>query len=181
MRKTKDVTITEGTAATNRDHGKVFRINELPATEIEKWGMRMMLLAVKTGVDVPDGIRAVGGMKAVTVMSIQALMSGGINFKEVEPLLDEMFTCIQIIPDPRRPEVVRKLIEEDIEEWATRVALRSEWFQLHVGFSTGEPASTSNGTSSTPSPVSPTPPTSPQPLRQPAPRRPAFLRGSQRT
>jgi hypothetical protein len=178
MRKVKDVTISEGSTADNRDYGKVFRITELPATEIEKWGMRMVLLAIKTGVEVPDGIRAVGGMRAVAAMGIQTLMSGGINFREVEPLLDEMFHCIQAVPDPRKPDIVRKLVEEDIEEWSTRLALRSEWFQLHVGFSIGESASNSTGTSSIASPGSPNQPTSPQPSPQPAPRIPAFMRGS---
>ena len=57
-----------------------------------------------------------------------------------EPLMDEMFRCIQIQPDPRKPEVVRPLIDngtegDDIEEVATRLRLRSEVINLHTGFS----------------------------------------------
>lgn len=47
-----------------------------------------------------------------------------------------MFECITIIPDPSKPNVTRALIEDDIEEVATRLKLRIEIFKLHVDFFT---------------------------------------------
>jgi hypothetical protein len=49
--------------------------------------------------------------------------------------MDEMFRCIAFLPDPRRPELARPLLEDDIEEVATRIALRQEVLDLHLGFS----------------------------------------------
>ena len=53
----------------------------------------------------------------------------------MEPLMDEMFRCIEICPDPSKPGVVRSLIDDDIEEMSTILRLRMEVFQLHVDFS----------------------------------------------
>jgi hypothetical protein len=52
---------------------------------------------------------------------------------EVEALLKEMFDCVSIIM-PATPEG-RPLIEEDIEEVSTRLVLRDEVLELHMGFS----------------------------------------------
>ena len=58
-----------------------------------------------------------------------------LNFDEMEPLLDQMMECVTIIPDPKVQAITRPLIEDDIEDVATRVMLRTEVFQLHVDFS----------------------------------------------
>jgi hypothetical protein len=39
------------------------------------------------------------------------------------------------MPDPSKPQLVRKLFDEDIEEVMTLVKLRAEVFKLHVDFS----------------------------------------------
>jgi hypothetical protein len=91
-----------------RDKDKVFVLTELPASKAESWAMRAIL----------------------------ALMAGGVELKwEVaEPLLAEMWQCVQIMPDPSKTHIIRNLIEEDIEEIATRVKLRAEVWKLHTGF-----------------------------------------------
>ena len=64
----------------------------------------------------------------------------------------EMFKCVRIYPDPRsHPGVLRELVEDDIEEIATRVKLRMEVLNLHLGFSITGDDSTSE--SPTPAPV----------------------------
>jgi hypothetical protein len=45
-----------------------------------------------------------------------------------------MWECVQIMPDPSKPHVVRALIEQDIEEVATRLKIRGEIWKLHTGF-----------------------------------------------
>jgi len=42
---------------------------------------------------------------------------------------------VQYQPSPVKPEIVRGLIEDDIEEVATRIQLRKAVFELHVDFS----------------------------------------------
>jgi hypothetical protein len=128
-RQTKTVNIT----AKGRDKGKAFLLTEMPAAKAEKWAARAFLALAKAGVDIPENI-ASAGLAGIASVGLKAL--GGMDFPDAELLLDEMWTCIQIIPDPSRPEVVRALIEDDIEEVTTRLLLRKEVFTLHTSFFT---------------------------------------------
>lgn len=133
-RKTLTVTIPppeEGTV--NRDAGKVYLLTEMPASQGESWGIRALLALARAGIEIPAelensgmaGIHAAGGLR----------LNGALHPEDVEPLLADMMACVQRIPDPGKPDIVRSLVEEDIEEVATRLKLRAEVMQLHLGFS----------------------------------------------
>jgi len=125
MRKTKPVTIQgEG-----RDQGKVFQITEMPTTQAEKWGIRAASAIARTGFDIPTG----AGWDAMVAVGFQAFLRA--DWADVEPLLDEMMACVEFMPDAKRPDVTRRLVETDTEEIATIVKLRDEVFELHAGFS----------------------------------------------
>lgn len=127
-RRTATYTVTtEG-----RDKGSVFLLTEMPADQAEEWGLRALCALAKAGVEIPEDYKSMT-MAAMATMGIQSL--AGIPFGEAKPLLDEMMECVQIIPDPARPDVLRALFPGDIEEVITRLTLRREVFQLHVGFS----------------------------------------------
>lgn len=129
MRKTTTVRIE---ADGKRDAGKVFFITELPADQIERWAIRALLALSKSEVSIPPGI-ARAGLAGIASLGLRAISR--INFYDAEPLLAEMMSCVQIIPDPSRPQVMRALISDDIEELATMGKLRMEVFSLHVDFS----------------------------------------------
>ncbi len=127
-RKTKIVTIqNEG-----RDKGKKFHITEMSAVRAEKWAARAFLALAHAGVEIPEEVKG-AGMAAIAVIGLRAL--GNVSFSEAEPLLDEMMSCVQYMPDPKYPINLRSLIEDDIEEVITLAMLRSEVFELHTGFS----------------------------------------------
>jgi hypothetical protein len=126
-RKTIDITITDE----GRDQGKTFRITEMPAVRAEKWAIRALTLVARSGVDI--GNIAGLGMAGIAMLGVQAIMS--VSFDEIEPLLDEMMECITSVPDRSRPMINPPLMENDIEEIATRFRLRQEVISLHVGFS----------------------------------------------
>lgn len=128
MRKTKIVTITDS----GRDQGKAFLLTEMPASKAEKWAARAILALAKSGVEIPKNIEK-GGVAGIAVLGLKALMT--MNFTDAEPLLDEMMQCVQAVPNPAMPNVIRPLIEDDIEEVSTRVSLRAEVFALHTNFS----------------------------------------------
>lgn len=139
-RKTLAVQIdTEG-----RDKGKVYFLTEMPASQGEWWAIRVFLAMARNNVDVPDDIRD-QGMAGLAIIGFKAL--GGMTPHDAKPLLDEMMACVQIIPDPSKPNVIRALIEDDIEEVTTRVRLRREVFTLHTGFSFPDAPSTSGSAS----------------------------------
>ena len=129
MRKTAKVTID----AAGRDKGKVFILTEMPVSRIEKWATRAILALAKAGVEVPD---MGGGLASIAAAGIMSLAK--LSFDDAEPLMDEMMTCVTIMPDPKRPSVTRTLVEDDIEELGTRIRLRTEVLNLHMGFSVAD-------------------------------------------
>lgn len=139
MRKVRTITIDlEG-----RDKGKIFVIQEMSATQAEEWGLRA-LEAIAQNSDIPAGLSN-AGMLGVYILGLKPILAA--PFAMVKPLLAEMFdTCLSIQPDKNEPGRLRgagtniiksiaPLIEEDIEEVATRVFLRDQIFLLHTGFS----------------------------------------------
>lgn len=123
-----------------RDFGKVFQITEMPSSQAEKWALRALLGMIEKGVDLPEGIEDTG-FAGLARMGISFI--GKLPFETAELLLNEMFTCVRIMPNPNDRSVVRDLIEDDIEEVATRVKLRLAVWKLHVDFSKAVAPSTS--------------------------------------
>ena len=130
MRKTSfHVVTTDG-----RDKGKRFLLTEMPALTIEKWAMRAILALSKAGAEIPEG--AVG-IAAIAEAGMRALAK--LDFADAAPLLDEMMTCVQIVPDPKHPEITRPLVMnemegDDVEELSTLWELREAVFKLHTEF-----------------------------------------------
>ena len=128
MRKTKIVPIT----AEGRDKGKMFLLREMSASQAERWAVRAFLALSRSGFDVPPSVVS-SGFAGLAAFGIRAI--AGASYADAEPLLAEMFSCIDALPDPARPSIQRALVEDDIEEVATRVFLRGELIELHTGFS----------------------------------------------
>jgi hypothetical protein len=139
-RKTLKVVIS---ADKSRDKGKTFIITEMSATQGEKWALRAFLALMKAGIQVPEDISKLG-FAGLAVWGIQSV--AGLEWEVAEPLLDEMWDCITIMPAPDKPEVTRRLIEDDIEEIGTRMQLRKETIALHTDFFTAAAQSTPNST-----------------------------------
>lgn len=131
MRKTNDVIIPEWG---ERDAGKTFRLTEMPALRAEKWAWRMFLAMKGTTAEVDPAIAALG-MVGVAIRGLNSFLAADVRYEDIEPLLDEMFTCVSMIRDPRHPDAATPLSDSDIEEVKTRAWLRSEVLSLHVGFS----------------------------------------------
>jgi hypothetical protein len=126
MRKTVTVTIgPEG----GRDSGKVYVLTEMPASRAERWATRAILALTRAGIDFPEN----AGMAELASIGVKAL--GKVDFHDAEVLMDEMMECVKIQRDKKNPMLVHPLLEDDIEEVATRFRLKMEVFTLHTGFS----------------------------------------------
>ena len=125
MRKEATFTATAG-----RDKGKEFCITEMDAYRAEMWAIQVILAVGKAGIEIPPELAQQGmaGLMAVGYMSLLK-----IPFDTAKPLLDEMFTCVQIVPSVN---VKRGLIDSDIEEVKTRFQLRKAIWDLHADFFT---------------------------------------------
>lgn len=152
-RREKRITIRamadkDGNVTPGRDEGKTYVLREMSATRAEDWAMRALLALTNAGAELPDDILN-AGMAGMATMGLQALTS--LRYDDVKPLMDEMFTCVEICPEPNNPNVVRALVEDDIEEVLTRGLLRKEILDLHMGFS--RPGVQSTSQPETPFPV----------------------------
>jgi hypothetical protein len=128
MRKTLTYVVRDE----GRDQGKSFLLTEMPADQAESWAIRAFLAMAKGGIELPEGIES-SGFAGIAKLGLTLLLQ--MPFELAKPLLDEMMACVQILPNPNNPSVVRALIGDDIEEVATRIKLRKEVFGLHVNFS----------------------------------------------
>lgn len=132
--KTKTVTITnEG-----RDLGKNYKLTEMPVAKGEKWAARALLALAKAGVEVPDNADGMSGLAGFGLSSIEKL-----DWADVEPLMDEMLTCIKFAPSAG---ITRDLMLDagDVEEISTLFTLRKEILALHFDFFGSAVASTSD-------------------------------------
>lgn len=118
-----------------RDAGKIFKITEMAAGPAEKWALRFILALKGTTAAIPESL-APYGMIAIAIRGINSFLASDVDYSKLEPLLDEMFSCIEIVRDIAHPTVASALIsDDDIEEVRTRGWLRSEVLRLHTGFS----------------------------------------------
>jgi hypothetical protein len=146
-RNTKVIQIT----AQGRDRGKTFVLKEMPADQGERWAFRMLLALAGAGAKLPDGALESGmaglavTMPAFIAVGVRSL--AGLKYDDVGPLLDEMMECVAYQPPGNLPAQGLLTGEySQIEEIGTRLQLRYEVLQLHVGFSLAGSESTTGTT-----------------------------------
>jgi hypothetical protein len=130
MRKTLKVTIKD------RGEAKRYFITEMSGTEAEDWALELFFAMANAGVDIPefdnmDELQKLG-FAGIAQIGLRAL--GKIPYEKAKPLLDRMMKCVQFMPNPENDDVVRALVESDIEDVLTRLKLRKEVFNLHTDF-----------------------------------------------
>lgn len=148
MRYTKLVTIT----AACRDKGKQFLVTELPADQGMRLVGRILLAFSRGGIEVSEEVFA-NGWAGLAAMMPYLLVAGlksltKAQWIEIEPLVDEMLTCIQFQPpgsngDERLLQPIFSGANSQIEEIPTYFSMLKEVAQLHAGFSMADVLSTS--------------------------------------
>lgn len=113
----------------SRDHGKVFIIEEMSAVAGEDWAYRAVLAMGRSGLDIPDHVAATGMAGVAKVFGFRALQ--GMRYEEARPLLDDLMACVQI----KIGDVVRDIMDGEIQESRTLIYLKYRAFKLHVDFS----------------------------------------------
>lgn len=135
MRKSETVVVPKG-LGDGRDDGKLFLITEMPAAQAEKWAMRAFLVLKGSGERIPENVSGMG-MVGIAIIGLNVFLQGTVDPAQLEPLLDEMFTCVQAVRDQRHPTAATA-VGDYIEEVQTRLWLRSEVIRVHVNFSPAE-------------------------------------------
>lgn len=120
-----------------RDAGKQYLITEMVASKAEWWGWRMMTLARKSKTTIPIGTGL--QMVDVAVLGLNLWLDADVEPDRLHPLLDELMQCVQIVRNPGRPDIASPLVSEnDVQEVAVRLWLKSEVIRVHTGFSPAE-------------------------------------------
>jgi hypothetical protein len=139
MRKTENVTVPQDWGG--RDAGKVFQVTEAPATQAEKWAWKSIIALKGTSAQIPESLAPLG-MVAVAIRGINSFIASDVPFERIEPLLDELMTCVKIVRDPGArdrmtglPVATDLVSADDIEEVRTVAWLRSEVLRIHTNFS----------------------------------------------
>lgn len=122
-RKTCRITID----ADGRDKGKTFVLTELPALDIERWTVRLVLALGKNGVNLPD-VQADSGFAGIA--GVLWVLIAQISPDEAEALLATMLQNLKI----DEGKITRELVDGDIEEAETLLRIRLAWVDLHSGF-----------------------------------------------
>lgn len=122
MRKEKEIKIEEG-----RDAGKVFKITEMPAFQMEKWATRALSAIGKSK---NGGVIAIASMEVTDL--INAFMTA--DYEITSGLLEEMLECCSFIKDGTSIKLTSDVVDSIIEDWATITKLRWEAIQLNLGF-----------------------------------------------
>ncbi len=122
-RKTCRLTITDE----GRDQNKTFVLTELPALDIERWTVRLVLALGKNGVNLPEvqadsGFAGIAGMLWVLIAQIRP--------EDAEGLMATMLQGLKI----DEGKITRDITGDDIEEPDTLLQIRMAWVDLHAGF-----------------------------------------------
>lgn len=134
MRKSEPV---KASASFGRDAGKIYIITEWPSAVAEKWAARLFVALKGTKGEVPPEIMQMG-MLAVAWRGLNSFLAADVDVDKLIPLMDEMWECVQVVRDDKRPDIIANLIDIDIEEVRTRLWLRGEIVRVHTGFSVAD-------------------------------------------
>lgn len=103
----------------------------MPIMQADKWAQRALFALAGSGIDTA-GINPNGGMLEMAKLAIGVI--GKIDPQIGGELLDELLTCVQIVPSGG---LARSLdIESDIEDLKTLFELRKEALLVHIDFLT---------------------------------------------
>ena len=112
-----------------RKRGKTFYIEEWPASRADNWIMRLAFTFNKGGGELPMDLRSIG-WEGVAIIGINTFLRGNVDPAVMIPIADELMECVTIV----EPKATRSLVENDIEDFSTRLWLKGQVLKLTFGF-----------------------------------------------
>ena len=132
MRKETVVTIED------RGNPLTFTIREMPATQLERWIIRaMLLLAGSEGLEgLSGGVENAG--KYLSEHGLKALAN--VEYEKAQPLLDELLACCARTDAGVEQRCTPDTVDGYIEDVRTLFKLRVEAAKLNFGFFGASPS-----------------------------------------
>ena len=125
-RRTVEITIED------RGNPLHFVIEEMPATKLEAWIIRALLLVAGAGVDVPSGADLKKAGEFLATRGVTALSS--VDYEKARPLLDELLGCCFRKLDKVKERCTPDTVDGYVEDVQTLFKLRMEAIKLNLGF-----------------------------------------------
>lgn len=123
-----------------------FKIKQMPATKQQKFLLKLILLATKSGVagaiDVPDSVSI--GELSVKDLNVTSVLSkiGTVDYESVEPLIHELLGCCSRITDGGSEIVCTPAtIDGYVDDVRTLFKLEMEAAKLNFSFFQGAASS----------------------------------------
>jgi hypothetical protein len=116
----------------DRDQKLTFRIREMPATRLESWIIRALLLVAGGGVLVPDGADLQAAGRFLSEKGLAALAN--VDFDKAAPLLDELLSCCSRVVERIEERCTPESVDAYIMNVSTLFKLRMEAIKLNLGF-----------------------------------------------
>lgn len=112
--------------AKSRDNGREYLITEMYAEDAEWWAFQVLQALLGEDADIDFNA-------PLAQMARQGLAAlGKLPPEKAKPLLDKMMTCVSVkLPNSNES---RDMLAGDIEEVKTRILIRKEVLELHIGF-----------------------------------------------
>lgn len=123
MLKEVEVRIENG-----KDAGKVFKVKEMPALQMDRWAMRALCLLGRSGGNGLAGL--------LQIKDFGELLSSfsQIDYEKAEPLLVELLECCYFVKDGTLVQLKSSFVDGIIEDWTTITRLRIEALKVNLGF-----------------------------------------------
>ena len=116
----------------DRGRDLTFKIREMPATRLERWLLRSLLLLVGSAAAAPNGIDVEKGIAWLSENALTAL--GNLDYEEAAPLLDELLACCSRVDAGIEQQMTPDVADGIIEDVRTLFRLREEALKVNLGF-----------------------------------------------
>lgn len=116
----------------DRDHPLTIKIKEMPATKLESWIIRAVLLLASSGGNMPKNMDMTEAGAYLSEHGISAL--GSVDYDKAQPLLDELMGCCSIVIDRVEKRLTPEIIDDHIQDVGTLFKLKLEAGKLNLGF-----------------------------------------------
>lgn len=133
----------KSTIITLEDDGKTltFKVTQMSARQQERWQNRLIMLLTGADMNLDELIKRLkkGEYKAVLKLI------GSVGYDKIEPLYDELLSCVAHVPDPNNPGFAVQLTPENVDtivgEWQNLYKLRIAALKNNYSFfKGGEPS-----------------------------------------
>jgi hypothetical protein len=116
----------------DREQFLTFKVKEMPATRLEAWIIRALLLLAGSGAQTPEGsdLKAAGAFLAEKGLSALS----GIDYDKARPLLDDLLGCCSRIVEKVEERCTPESVDNYILDVSTLFKLRMEAIKLNLGF-----------------------------------------------